>query len=103
MSRQPVRQRPPAGPAGAVPDSGEGMESDMLGGVRGAGLGPPRLGALGNCTGSRRDRSLLWRRPVEHPDTSKTIAKSAARRAVVFISLLLRECMVGEKPFRRIA
>ena len=28
---------------------------------------------------------------------------SAARRAVVFISLLLRECMVGEKPFRGIA
>jgi hypothetical protein len=99
---QPLPQGPPAGRAGAVPDSGEGIESDMFGAVRGAGLGPPKPGAPGNCTGSRKERSL-WRRPVEHPDTSKTIVISAARRAVVFISLLLRECMVGQKPFSRIA
>jgi hypothetical protein len=34
---------------------------------------------------------------------SKTTPINAVRRAVVFISLLLRECMIGQKPFTGIA
>jgi hypothetical protein len=94
---------------GVVLESGEGESPGMLG-VMGAVEGivpvaaPPRSndGALGSPTGSRRPLSLMCRRWLpEHPVTSVRTVLNTARRAVVFIELLLRECVMGARPLGR--
>jgi hypothetical protein len=91
----------PIPPIGLVGERGEGDVLPMFGIVGFVGL-CSSVGALGNRTGSVMARSL-WRRPCVHPETKSSVPATAAKQAVVFISQLLRECMIGNHSVPRLS